>query len=68
MDSLAALFVVIALLIGLAAGWLLKGRATAPLASEKADLAARLDTATAQRNGAIAELAVEAGNARLVGA
>nr|MBA4771208.1 DNA recombination protein RmuC [Sphingobium sp.] len=59
MDSLAALFIVIALLAGLAAGWLLRGKATASLAAEKADLAGRLDTATAQRNAAIAELAVE---------
>ena len=59
MDSLAALLVPVALLIGLAVGWLLKGKALAPLAAEKADLTAKLDTATAQRNGAIAELAVE---------
>jgi DNA recombination protein RmuC len=59
MDSLAALFIVIALLAGLAAGWLMRGKASATLAAEKADLAARLDTATAQRNAAIAELAVE---------
>ena len=59
MDSLAALSIVVALLVGLVAGWLLRGRALAPLAAEKADLAARLDTAAAQRNAAIAELAVE---------
>ncbi|MFB0874416.1 MULTISPECIES: DNA recombination protein RmuC [unclassified Sphingobium] len=58
MDSLAAFSIVVALLAGLLAGWLLRGRALAPLAAEKADLAARLDTATAQRNAAIAELAV----------
>lgn len=59
MDSLAALFIVIALLTGLAAGWLLRGKASASLLAEKADLANRLDTATMQRNVAIAELAVE---------
>ncbi|WP_420144733.1 DNA recombination protein RmuC [Sphingobium sp.] len=59
MDSLAALLIVIALLIGLAVGWLLKGKAQAPLIAEKADLTARFDTAAAQRNAAIAELAVE---------
>lgn len=59
MDSLAALFIVIALLTGLAAGWLLRGKASASLLAEKADLANRLDTATTQRNVAIAELAVE---------
>ena len=59
MDSLAAIFTLIALLVGLAVGWLLSARATAPLAAEKADLATRLDVATTQRNGAIAELAVE---------
>lgn len=58
MDSLAALLIVVALLAGLAAGWLLRGRALAPLAADKADLAAKLDVATAQRNAAIAELAV----------
>ncbi|MFX4085214.1 DNA recombination protein RmuC [Sphingobium yanoikuyae] len=59
MDSLAALLIPVALLIGLAVGWLLKGKALAPLTAEKADLAGKLDIATAQRNGAIAELAVE---------
>ncbi|MCP1469466.1 DNA recombination protein RmuC [Sphingobium sp. OAS761] len=59
MDSFAALFILVALLAGLAAGWLLAGKATAPVVAERADLAARLDTAMAQRNGAIAELAVE---------
>ncbi|WP_311268627.1 DNA recombination protein RmuC [Sphingobium sp. WCS2017Hpa-17] len=59
MDSLAALLIAIALLIGLAVGWLLREKALAPLAAEKADLAAKLDLAASQRNGAIAELAVE---------
>lgn len=59
MDSLAALLIPVALLIGLAVGWLLKGKALAPLTAEKADLTGKLDIATAQRNGAIAELAVE---------
>ena len=59
MDSLAALLIPVALLIGLAVGWLLKGKALAPLTAEKADLAGKLDIAAAQRNGAIAELAVE---------
>lgn len=59
MDSLAAILILVALLVGLAVGWLLRGRALAPLIAEKADLAGRLDTANAQRNGAISELAVE---------
>lgn len=59
MDSLAALLIVVALLIGLAVGWLLKGKAQAPFAAEKADLAGKLDIAAVQRNAAIAELAVE---------
>ncbi|BBD99072.1 DNA recombination protein RmuC [Sphingobium amiense] len=59
MDSIAALLTLAALLIGLAAGWLLRGKATASLAAERADLSARLETATAQRNAALAELAVE---------
>lgn len=59
MTMVAALFGLVALLIGLIAGWLLKGRADAPLLAERGDLASRLDTAAAQRNAAIAELAVE---------
>ena len=59
MDSLSALLILVALLIGLAAGWLLRGRMLAPLVAEKTDLAARLEVASTQRNGAIAELAVE---------
>jgi DNA recombination protein RmuC len=59
MDSPAALLLLVALLVGLAVGWLLRTRSTLPLIAEKADLAAKLDMATAQRNGAIAELAVE---------
>ena len=59
MDSLSALLILVALLVGLAAGWLLRGRMLAPLVAEKADLAARLELASTQRNGAIAELAVE---------
>ncbi len=58
MDSIAALLIVIALLAGLAAGWLLRGKALAPLLAEKADLTTRLDIAASQRNGAISELAV----------
>lgn len=59
MDSLAAIFVLVALLAGLAVGWLLRGKSMAPLTAEKTDLAMKLDLATTQRNGAIAELAVE---------
>lgn len=59
MDLSAALLLLVALLIGLAVGWWLRTRSAAPLMAEKADLAAKLDTAAAQRNGAIAELAVE---------
>ncbi|UZW54403.1 DNA recombination protein RmuC [Sphingobium sp. JS3065] len=58
MDSLSAIFVIVALAVGLGLGWLFRGRAAAPLAAEKAELAAKLDIATAQRNGAIQELAV----------
>lgn len=59
MDSLAAALILVALLIGLAVGWLLRGKALAPLATEKADLATKLEMAATQRNAAIAELAVE---------
>lgn len=59
MDITAALLLLLALIAGLGVGWWLAHRAAAPLAAEKADLAARLELATTQRNGAIAELAVE---------
>lgn len=59
MDITAALLLLLALIAGLGVGWWLAHRAAAPLAAEKADLAARLELATTQRNGAISELAVE---------
>lgn len=59
MDSLAAPLILVALLAGLAVGWLFRGKVIAPLLAEKVDLAARLDLASTQRNGAISELAVE---------
>lgn len=58
MDSLAAILVILALLVGAMMGWLFRGRASAPLLAEKADLAARLDLATTQRNAALQELVV----------
>ena len=36
MDSLAALFLILALLVGLIVGWILRTRSTAPLAAERA--------------------------------
>lgn len=58
MDSLAVILVIIALVAGLGLGWLLRGKAVAPLTAEKADLAARLETSSAQRNAALQELVV----------
>ncbi|WP_313808644.1 DNA recombination protein RmuC [Sphingobium sp.] len=58
MDSLAVILTIVALGAGLGLGWLLRGKALAPLAAEKADLAGRLDMATAQRNAALQELVV----------
>ncbi|SCW54920.1 DNA recombination protein RmuC [Sphingobium faniae] len=57
MDSLPILIAVIALLAGLGLGWLLRGKATAALDAERTNLAAKLEAASQQRNGAIAELA-----------
>ncbi|KMS62650.1 DNA recombination protein RmuC [Sphingobium baderi] len=57
MDSLPILIAVIALLAGLGVGWMLRGKAMAALGAERADLAAKLEAASQQRNGAIAELA-----------
>ncbi|MBB6191575.1 DNA recombination protein RmuC [Sphingobium wenxiniae] len=57
MDSLPILIAVIALLAGLGVGWMLRGKAVAALGAERADLAAKLEAASQQRNGAIAELA-----------
>ncbi len=59
MEILPILLIIVALLIGLAVGWLLRGKALGPLAAEKAELAGRLDLTTSQRNAAISELAVE---------
>ena len=59
MEILPILLIVVALLIGLAVGWLLRGKALGPMMAEKAELAGRLDLTTSQRNGAISELAVE---------
>ncbi|BAV63045.1 DNA recombination protein RmuC [Sphingobium cloacae] len=57
MDSLPILIAVIALLAGLGVGWLLRGKAAAALGAERDALAAKLEAAHQQRNGAIAELA-----------
>ncbi|HJT40771.1 MAG TPA: DNA recombination protein RmuC [Sphingobium sp.] len=58
MDSLAVILIFIALAAGLGLGWLLRGKIVAPLAVEKADLAARLAQTEAQRNAALQELVV----------
>ncbi|WP_242125708.1 DNA recombination protein RmuC [Sphingobium sp. Sx8-8] len=58
MDSLAVILVIVALVAGLGLGWWLGGRAVAPLTAEKAELASRLETASAQRNAALQELVV----------
>ena len=42
MDSLATIFVIVALVAGLAIGWLARGRSVAPLLAERADLAGKL--------------------------
>ena len=59
MEILPILLVLVALLAGLAAGWALRGKGLASLVTERAELAAKLEMTSAQRNGAIAELAVE---------
>ncbi|WP_150291130.1 DNA recombination protein RmuC [Sphingobium estronivorans] len=58
MDSLAVIFIIVALVVGLGLGWLFGGKAVAPLAAEKADLTTKLDMASAQRNAALQELVV----------
>ena len=58
MDILAIILILGALVAGIGLGWVLKGKATAPLAADKADLTARLSQAEAQRNAAIQELVV----------
>lgn len=58
MDSLAVILVIIALVAGLGLGWLFRGKLVAPLTAEKADLASKLETASAQRNAALQELVV----------
>lgn len=57
--SAEALFaVLIALLAGLAAGWLLRARMAAPVEAERKALAERLSTAEEMRNAALRDLAV----------
>lgn len=58
MDSLPILLSLLALLAGIGIGWLLRGRAAAPLLAERAELAGRLDAAASQRNAAVQELVV----------
>ncbi|WP_030538836.1 DNA recombination protein RmuC [Sphingobium sp. DC-2] len=58
MDSLIILLTAVALLAGLGIGWLLRGKADAPALAEKAELTTKLESATAQRNGALQELVV----------
>lgn len=58
MDSVQILLIIVTLLAGLAAGWLLRGRAAAPLLAARDDIAARLEHTTAQRNAALQELVV----------
>lgn len=58
MDYLAVILILVSLLAGIGAGWLLKGKALAPLAADRADLAVRLEGVTNQRNGALQELVV----------
>lgn len=58
MDSLAIILSLAALIAGLALGWLLRGKAVAPLVAEKAELVAKQAQAEAQRNGALQELVV----------
>ncbi|WP_375194739.1 DNA recombination protein RmuC [Sphingobium sp.] len=58
MDSLAVILVITALVAGVGLGWWLGGKAVAPLTAEKADLATRLESASAQRNAALQELVV----------
>lgn len=59
MDFAAVIFIIAALIVGLGLGWFLGGRGAAVLAAEKADLSARLDVATEQRNAAFRDIAVE---------
>lgn len=59
MDILPLLIAILALLAGLAIGWFLRAKPLAALAQEKADLSAKLDLSTDQRNAAIRELAIE---------
>jgi DNA recombination protein RmuC len=62
MEPLAVVLIVAALLAGLVFGWVFGNRGVAGVAAEKADLAARLEKAEAQRNAALVDLAgLEAG-------
>ena len=58
MDSLIALLIIAASFAGIGVGWLLRGKAVATASAEKTELAAKLDSVTAQRNAALQELVV----------
>ena len=58
MDSLIVLLIIAASLAGIGVGWLLRGKALATASAEKTELAAKLDSITAQRNAALQELVV----------
>ncbi len=68
MDLLPLLLVIVALVIGLAVGWILRGKGVEPLRTEKAALAERLELAAEQRNGALRELVVAQERAAQTGA
>lgn len=68
MDLLPLLLVIVALVIGLAVGWVLRGKGVEPLRVEKAALAERLELAAEQRNGALRELVVAQERAAQAGA
>ncbi|MFT3966530.1 MAG: DNA recombination protein RmuC [Sphingobium sp.] len=59
MDLFFLLLALAALSGGFAAAWLLRGRDVARLASERADMAARLEASEGMRNAALRDLAVE---------
>ncbi|MBB3981928.1 DNA recombination protein RmuC [Sphingobium fontiphilum] len=67
MDALALVLVLCAAVAGVVLGWLLRGRGAAAALADRADLVAKLDLASEQRNAALRDLVVEQERASQIG-
>jgi DNA recombination protein RmuC len=67
MDLVAVILILVAMALGLFAGWFFGSRGVVAAAADKADLSARLEKAEGQRNDALREWAVEKERAEQAG-